>query len=325
MKILVVLPVEDRHKEIFKRAAGGAELVFCSEPSEYEAVLPKMDAIIGNVPVELLKGCRKLSWIQLNNAGTEGFCEPGALPETTVITNATGAYGLAISEFMLGMLLMLYKHLDHYYDQQKEHIWGRIEPGKGTDPMVSGSTTLVIGLGDIGTTFARKMDALGSHVIGIRKSAAPKPVFVQEQYTMDALPEIIGRADIVAMSLPGYEETRHVINRDILKLMKKNAVLINVGRGMSVDSMALCEALCEGRIAGACLDVTEPEPLPKEHPLWNAPHVLITPHASGGFAVEATLEKVVQLSAENLERFVKGETLVNVVDRATGYVRRYKD
>ncbi len=322
MKILVVLPVEHRHKEIFKRAAGDAEVIFCSEPSEYKAVLRDVDAVIGNVPVEMLRGCEQLRWIQLNNAGTEGFCEPGALPETTVITNATGAYGLAISEFMLGMLLMLYKHLDHYYDQQKAQIWGRIEPGKGTDPMISGSTTLVIGLGDIGTTFARKMDALGSKVIGIRKSAAPKPEFVQEQYTMDALPDIIGQADIVAMSLPGYAQTRHVINKDMLKLMKKNAVLINVGRGMSVDSMALCEALHEGRIAGACLDVTEPEPLPADHPLWSAPHVLITPHASGGFAVEATLEKVVALSAGNVARFVKGEALENVVDRSTGYVRR---
>lgn len=322
MKILVVLPVEHQHKEIFKRAAGDAEVIFCSEPSEYKAVLRDVDAVIGNVPVEMLRGCEQLRWIQLNNAGTEGFCEPGALPETTVITNATGAYGLAISEFMLGMLLMLYKHLDHYYDQQKAQIWGRIEPGKGTDPMISGSTTLVIGLGDIGTTFARKMDALGSKVIGIRKSAAPKPEFVQEQYTMDALPDIIGQADIVAMSLPGYAQTRHVINKDMLKLMKKNAVLINVGRGMSVDSMALCEALHEGRIAGACLDVTEPEPLPPDHPLWSAPHVLITPHASGGFAVEATLEKVVALSAGNVARFVKGEALENVVDRSTGYVRR---
>lgn len=322
MKILAVLPVEHRHKEIFKRAAGDAEVIFCSEPSEYKAVLRDVDAVIGNVPVEMLRGCEQLRWIQLNNAGTEGFCEPGALPETTVITNATGAYGLAISEFMLGMLLMLYKHLDHYYDQQKAQIWGRIEPGKGTDPMISGSTTLVIGLGDIGTTFARKMDALGSKVIGIRKSAAPKPEFVQEQYTMDALPDIIGQADIVAMSLPGYAQTRHVINKDMLKLMKKNAVLINVGRGMSVDSMALCEALHEGRIAGACLDVTEPEPLPADHPLWSAPHVLITPHASGGFAVEATLEKVVALSAGNVARFVKGEALENVVDRSTGYVRR---
>ena len=138
---------------------------------------------------------------------------------------------------------------------------------------------------------------------------------------MDALEQVLPRADIVAMALPGYEQTRHVICRETIALMKPGAILVNVGRGMSVDSMALCETLNAGRLGGACLDVTEPEPLPPKHPLWDAKNVVITPHVSGGFELEATLEKILELCAQNLRRFLSGEPLKNVVDMTTGYIR----
>lgn len=318
MRIIVALPVNVRHREMFSAAASGAELIYCVDGVVSQELAESADVIIGNIAPELVRNTQRLKWLQLSFAGTEGFCGPGTLPEHVLLTNATGAYGMAISEHMIGMLFMLQKHLHRYYDQQKECHWERLEPMT----VVDGSTTLVIGLGDIGQTFGRKMAALGSTVIGIRKSKAPKPDWLREQYTMDALADVIGQADIVAMSLPGYEATRHVINGDILSRMKPNAVIINVGRGMSIDTMALCEALNEGRIGGACLDVTEPEPLPPDHPLWRAKNVLITPHASGGFALAPTLDKIVALSARNLERFLKGEPLENVIDRSTGYVRR---
>lgn len=318
MRIVVALPVNDRHKALFLAAAPGAELVYCVDGVVSRELAASADVIIGNIAPELVRNTQRLKWLQLSFAGTEGFCDPGALPEHVLLTNATGAYGMAISEHMIGMLFMLQKHLHRYYDQQRECHWERLEPMT----VVDGSTTLVIGLGDIGQTFGRKMAALGSTVIGIRKSKAPKPDWLREQYTMDDLADVIGQADIVAMSLPGYEATRHVINGDILRCMKPNGVIINVGRGMSIDTMALCDALNEGRIGGACLDVTEPEPLPPDHPLWRAKNVLITPHASGGFALAPTLDKTVALSAQNLEHFMNGKPLENVIDRSTGYVRR---
>ena len=316
MRILIVLPVRQCHREMFEMAAPGHELVYCLADEVTRKLAASADVTLGNVAPELVAGSQRLRWLQLNNAGTEGFLEPGILPDGAILTNATGAYGMAISEHMIGMLFMLHKHLQDYYTQQQSCLWQRLGPMT----VVGGSTTLVLGLGDIGTEFARKMDAMGSYVIGIRKSRAPKPDFVREQYTMDALESLLPRADVVAMSLPGYGETRHIINARTLRLMKPGAVLINVGRGMSVDSMALCDALNEGRIGGACLDVTEPEPLPPEHPLWKAKNVLITPHASGGFALEATLEKILAICGKNLAHFVKGEPLDNVVDMKTGYI-----
>ncbi len=302
---------------MFKAAAPGHELVYCLAGNVTRKLALSADVIIGNLPPEIVAGSERLSWLQLNNAGTEGFLDSGVLLENTVLTNATGAYGTAISEHMIGMLFMLHKHLEYYYLQQQKAQWHKLEPMT----VVCGTTTLVLGLGDIGREFARRMDAMGSYVIGIRRHPATKPDFVKEQYSLDALTEALPRADIVAMSLPGYDETHHIINRETLALMKENAVLINVGRGMSVDSMALCEALNEGRIGGACLDVTEPEPLPPDHPLWRAKNCIITPHASGGFALDFTLEKILDLCAKNLERFVKGKPLENVVDMKTGYVR----
>ncbi len=318
MRILIVLPVKEKHREMFEKAAPGHELVYCPAEEMTKDLAASADVILGNVPVELLKGCSRLKWIQLNNAGTEGFCEPDALPEETILTNATGAYGTAISEHMIGMVFMLHKHLHEYYLQQQSCVWERLGPMT----VVDGSTTLVLGLGDIGTEFARKIHAMGSLVIGIRKSHQPKPDFVDEQYTMDALEAALPRADIVAMSLPGYSQTRHIINRETLALMKPTAVLINVGRGMSVDTDALCQALNEGRLGGACLDVTDPEPLPTDHPLWKAKNAIITPHASGGYALDFTLEKILKLCGKNLERFIKGQPLLNRVDMKTGYVKR---
>ena len=316
MRILIVLPVQERHRAMFAAAAPGHELVYCPAGEVSQEMAASADVILGNLPAKIIAGCKKLRWLQLNNAGTEGFCKKGVLPEGAVLTNATGVYGMAISEHMIAMLFMLQKHLERYYMQQREHQWKKLEPMQP----VCGSTTLVIGLGDIGTAFAQKMAAMGSYVIGIRRHAVPKPEFVGEQYTMDALNAVLPRADIVAMALPGYDRTRHVICRETLALMKPTAVLINVGRGMSVDSMALCEALNAGR-GGACLDVTEPEPLPPKHPLWDAKNVVITPHVSGGFELEATLEKILELCAQNLRRFLSGEPLKNVVDMTTGYIR----
>ena len=317
-KILIVLPVEERHREMFKKAAPEAELIYCLADQVTKEQAQEANVIIGNVPREYLKDSPNLRWIQLNNAGTEGFCDPGVLPEGTLLTNASGAYGMAISEHLIAMLFMIQKHLGVYRDQQKEHLWIKQEPMLVTE----GSTVLVLGLGDIGSTFARKMKAMGSYVIGVRRTLREKPDYVDELYTMDALSRLLPRADVVALSLPGYAATRGVIGKEGLDRMKPGAVLLNVGRGTAVDTNALSDALYAGKLAGAGLDVTDPEPLPADHPIWDAPGALITPHVSGGYALKPTLEKILALSARNLERYEKGETLENMVDLTTGYAKR---
>ena len=338
MKIIVTPPFTEEQKKKIRESAGPEELVFALKSEITPELLSDADVILGNLDSpSQVRWAPGLKWIQLNNAGTEGYCEPGLLPEGAVLTNATGAYGLAISEHMIACLFMLRKKLDLYFAGQQRHEWRR----EGHVGVIQGTTVLVIGLGDIGRAFAGRMKALGCHTIGIRRRVSGKTApegadglsgtrpaacmdsfsGADEVYGLDALDSLLPRADVVALSLPGNPSTRHVLNRERIGLLNPNAIVLNVGRGTAIDTDALCDALYGGKIAGAALDVTDPEPLPEDHPLWDAPRTLITPHISGGYSLPETLEQICGIFAENLERFRKGEPLRNVVDMGTGYCR----
>ena len=314
-KILVVLPVENRHKELLRSCAEGAQMEFIPAKDLTKQLVQDADIIIGNVSPELLRGTGRLKWLQLNSAGTDGYTEDGILPEGALLTNATGAYGLAISEHMIGALLCIMKKLHLYGADQQKHGWG----DHGNVTSIYGFRTLVVGFGDIGSEFAVRMNALGSRVTGIRRNQTEKPDYLEALYQMDALAECLRTADIVAACLPGTEETYHIFDRNAFAKMKKGAYFLNVGRGNAVDSYALAEALNSGHLAGASVDVTEPEPLPKEHPLWDAKNLLITPHISGNYHLQETHERIIQIAADNLARFMQGRELRNIVDFATGY------
>lgn len=314
-KILVVLPVEDRHKELLKSSATDADFEFIPAKDVTEEQAHEADIIIGNVAPELIKGTSKLKWLQLNSAGTDGYTTEGVLPKETLLTNATGAYGLAISEHMIGSLLCIMKKLHLYGADQPKHVWNDY----GNVASIYGSKTLVVGFGDIGSEFAVRMHALGSQVTGIRRNKTEKPDYLEALCQMDAFYECLKTADIVATCLPGTKETYHIFDKKAFAQMKEGAFFLNVGRGSAVDSYALADALNSGHLAGASVDVTEPEPLPSDHPLWDAKNLLITPHISGNYHLKETHERIVRIAADNLDRFMRGEKLRNVVDFATGY------
>ena len=314
MKILVTLPLNERQKERLEMNFRHLKFCYCLKKDVTEEVIRDAEVILGNVDPALLKYAEELKWLQLNNAGTEGFCD-GALPKDAVLTNATGAYGLAISEHMIGVLFELQKKLNLYARNQREHVWR----SEGHVHVIQGSRVLVIGMGDIGTMFAQKMKALGCRTVGIKRREGRKPEGVDDLYTLERLERELPKADIVAMSLPGNQDTYHMMNAERLALMKENAVLINVGRGITVDTDALVKALQEKRIAGACLDVTDPEPLPAEHPLWDMENVILTPHISGGYALPETLEQILTICIENLECYMVQRPLRNLIDMKTGY------
>jgi phosphoglycerate dehydrogenase-like enzyme len=315
MRILVVIPLNEDEKERLQSKMPEAEYVYLPSAEITEELVKDSDIIIGNVPPQYIKGTKKLKWLQLNSAGSDGYCEKGVIPEGAYLTNATGAYGLAISEHMLGMLLEIKKKLNLYYINQKKHIW----KDEGNVTSIEGSTALVVGLGDIGGDFARKMKALGSYTIGVKRTIGEKPEYIDELYTMEALDTLLPRADIVALSLPGTKDTYHLFNKDKFKLMRKDAIILNVGRGSAICTEDLCDALENGMIRGAGLDVTDPEPLPADHRLWDVPGVVITPHISGFFHLQETLSRIVNISIDNFEHFIKQEKLKNIVNFETGY------
>ena len=314
-KVLVTLPVEQRHKDYLEAQANNCEFLYMKGKDVTPDILSEIQVLIGNLPPEQMKAAKKLEWVQLNSAGADNYTGPGILPEGAKLTNATGAYGLAISEHMLGMLLMLMKKLNLYHKNQLDRCW----KDEGQVTSIYGSTTLILGFGDIGQEFGKRMHALGSHVIGIRRNKGKVPEFAEAVYTMEELEDVLPKADIIAMSLPNTPETTHIMNQKTFSLMKPGAILLNVGRGSSIDQEALLEALCEGRIGGAAVDVTDPEPLPEDSPLWKAPNMIITPHISGQFHLPETFERIVRIAGTNLAHFCRGEELINNVDFATGY------
>ena len=315
MKILVTIPVEEKHRRQLKAAAPEEEFVFSSLSALTQEEVAQYEVIIGNVPPKLIAGSKKLRWMQLNSAGTDGYIKPGVLAPGTLLTNATGAYGLAISEHMTAALLMLMKKLDRYYENQKQCLW----KDEGQVTSIFGTEVLVVGAGDIGGEFAKRMNALGANVTGIRRHKVSPPPYLKYSGTLQELDQLLPKMDIIASCLPGTKETYHLFDEKRFSLMKKGAFFLNVGRGTAVDSIALTAALNSGQLGGAFLDVTEPEPLPEDDPLWKVKNLLITPHISGGYHLPATLDKIVSIAAENLISFQKGENLRNIVDFSTGY------
>lgn len=327
-RALVTIPTGERHRNLLQQAAPGWEFRFrgtdtlvCApqealpgQPVTQEDV-DWAQVILGNVPATMLHGSPALEWLQTNSAGVEPYIQPGVLAGDTLLTNATGAYGLAIAEHMLGMLLELFKKLELYRDAQKSGAW----QSQGAVKAVYGSTVLVLGMGDIGGEFAARCKALGAKVIGVRRSPRPCPEYADEVYLLEDLDSLLPQADVVAITLPGTDATRGLMSRERLAKMKEGAVLLNVGRGFIVDTEALCDALERGHLSGAGVDVTDPEPLPPTHRLWNIPTAVVTPHISGFYHLRETHERIVGIFLENLRHFQAGEPLRNLVDFATGY------
>lgn len=315
--ILVLLPVEERHQKLLESCAPGCSFLYRLPDTVLPREVMEANIIIGCPPARFLRDSDELEWLQCSSAGVEVYLAPGVLPPKALLTNATGAYGLAISEHMLGMLLEIFKRLHTYRDAQHQHQW----KSQGQVRSIYGSTILVLGMGDIGGEFAKRVKALGAYVIGVRRRDASRPDYADEVYLTDKLDELLPRADVVAASLPGTRETFHLLDARRLNLMKEGAVFLNVGRGNLVDTQALCDALERGRLSGAGLDVTDPEPLPPDHPLWDLPSAVITPHVSGFYHLPETLERIVRICADNLKAYLAGAPLRNLIDFQTGYRR----
>lgn len=319
-RILVMLPVEQRHKDYLENIGADCEFHYTKPKTVTQEEVNDAQIIIGNVSTDMVSQAEKLEWIQLNSAGSDNYCKPGILKPGTLLTNATGAYGLAISEYMVGVSFMMQNRLAQYYQNQLNHLWR--DEGKVTS--IYGSTTLVVGLGDIGGEYAKRMKALGSYTIGVRRTPGEKPEYLDELYTTDKLDELLPRADFVALVLPNTPQTRGLMDERRLRLMKEKAFLINVGRGTAIDTDALNRVLRDGWLGGCAVDVTDPEPLPADHPLWDAPRMIITPHIAGQYHLQETFERIVGIAGENLGKYLAGdvEAMRNLVDFETGYRRR---
>ncbi|MBR5229384.1 MAG: D-2-hydroxyacid dehydrogenase [Firmicutes bacterium] len=323
-KVLITFPVAQSHREKIEAAAPDAEYLYFAGFHPYDEAadptpeqMEEAEVILGSVKPSLLSHCKKLKFIQLHSAGVNLYMDI-KLPEGTVMANAAGAYSLAMSECMLTGMMMLQKKMLQYMDNQKNHLW----KCAGMTKSVSGSTILCVGAGDIGGEFLRRCKALGAYTIGVRRVCDNKPDFMDELHMVEKLDELLPKADVVALVLPQTPKTYHLFDERRLNLLRSDAIFINVGRGTTVDNMALCRMLEEGRLGGAVLDVFEKEPLPEDHPLWDAPDTIITPHETGGFMLQQTLDKLTEIIGDNYRRFCEGKSLINLVDFNEGYAKK---
>lgn len=284
------------------------------------ALLPEADVVLGFlVRPESLPTARKLRWIHVTSAAVGGVLFPELVASDVVLTNSRGLHADSMAEHALGLLFMFARKLHVARDAQARREWLQAEMWTADPPYadVAGSTLGIVGLGAIGSALATRARALGMKVIAIRRRPTADPAPADAQWGPERLDEMLSLSDFVVLAPPLTPGTKGMIDAGRLARLRPHAVLINLGRGSLVDERAMIAALESGRLAGAGLDVTEEEPLPKESPLWSLPNVILTPHVSG--LGPRLWERAMELFARNLHAFAEGRPLENVVDKAAGY------
>jgi phosphoglycerate dehydrogenase-like enzyme len=307
-------------------AVPGIEVVVVGTREDALAEVGDADAVLGLLSPDLIAAGSRLQWVQLSSAGVESYLAmPGVAEGDFTLTNAQRIFAPGGAEHILAMLLALTRRLPLALDLQHRHEWN-VEAVTGPTPYVGdgselvelrGRTMLIAGLGGIGTETARVAHGIGMRVTATRNSTRTGPPFVDYVGLSDELGDLAREADVVVNTLPLTDATAGIFDAALFATMKRGAYFINIGRGRTVDTDALVEALRSGHLAGAGLDVTDPEPLPRGHALWDLPNVIITPHIGGDS--DRHMERIYLLFEENLRRFAAGDPLLSVVDRRLGY------
>jgi phosphoglycerate dehydrogenase-like enzyme len=304
--------------EWFQAVAPGVELVPLQADRDLGVALRGADAVIGLCSEEIIANGTELRWIQVPVAGVEHCVSiPGVLERDIRLTNMQRVAGPVMAEHVFALLLGLTRNMGDWIDGQRAAEWRGSEAGRGRMTSLRGKTLLVAGLGGIGAEVARLGHAFEMEVIATRASGRHGPDFVSYVGLPHELNTLARRAHVVVNTVPLTPETQGIFDAAFFAALPAGAYFINVGRGSSVDTAALIAALESGQLAGAGLDVTDPEPLPADHPLWRRQDVIITPHVSAGS--DAGQEDRWRIARENLRRYVAGDPLLSVVDVKRGY------
>jgi phosphoglycerate dehydrogenase-like enzyme len=332
MKLVIYPAVEPERLRALQAAAPGAEWVNAASAVEAESAMPGTDAFIGKLTPAMLARADRLAWVQSFTASLEHYMFPALVEHPCKLTNARGLFGDVIADQVMGYVLCFARNLHTYVRQQVEH---RYEPKGGEAARVSamaGPGTVnamdqatiylpdasmgIIGMGGIGCEIARRALAFGMSIRGVDRfpDRIRPPEGVEAVEAVDRLPELLRWSDFAVIAAPHTPETERWFDAKTLAHLRPGSFLINIGRGAIVVLDDLVAALRADALAGAALDVFEIEPLPPDHPLWNFPNVILTPHTAGYSPVIAERHRAVLV--ENVGRFARGEPLVNTVDKA---------
>ncbi len=295
--------------------APGVEFVEARTEAEALARMPDVDAVIGPVTPAMFRAAPRLRWVHIRTVGVEEYLFPELVDSPVVMTNSRGMSSAAIADQVLGFMLMFSKGLADQYEQQLQGKWVHV---RNRPPFTLEEKTLLIwGFGGIGHEVARRAAGFGMRITAIDPKVVERPAGVQRIVPPGEMDALLPQADFVVCCVPLTPATQRYFNAVRLALLKPSAYLINISRGEVIDTDALVDALRANRLAGAALDVTDPEPLPEGHPLWSLKNVILTPHMSA--RAYETDRLAWHLLRENVRRFAAGESLLNVVDKKAGY------
>jgi len=315
--IVLRMELEDKYLKRLREECPDAEYVVAADDKSWAKARGKAEAVIGGgaPTAEDLKAAPKLRWIQATSAGVEAFMIPELADSEIVLTNFSGIHATNIADHVLALIFAFARDLKTLLARQADHQWPESDQLTTFEP--SGQTLGIVGLGDIGEALAQKAHGLGMRVLALQRHPYNPPVAIDRVLTGDGLSELLAESDHVVLCLPLTDATKHIIGCDELKQMRKGAYLYNIGRGGLIDQKALIAALRDGALAGAGLDVTDPEPLSADSPLWDLPNAIVTGHTA---AVTPLLwERGIELVIDNVRRFLEGGELRNVVNTKAGY------
>jgi phosphoglycerate dehydrogenase-like enzyme len=307
---------DDQPPGLAAKLSSAAQVRTAHDVAELEALLPESDVVFvwefrSSGLREAWTDRSRVRWVHVSSAGVDAVLFPELLTQPVQVTNSRGVFDTAIAEFVLGAVLASAKDLWRTFRLQAEHTWQHRE-----SRLVEGSTVVVVGAGSIGRSVARMLGAVGAHTVGVARSARVDPEFDRVVGLADLGTEL-QRADYIAITAPLTDETTGLMDKVAFQQVKPGAVLINVGRGPIVDEGALLDALDQGVLRGAILDVFCEEPLPVDHPFWDRPDVVVSPNRCGDF--EGYRDALVDLFVDNFGRRQAGITLRNQVDKERGY------
>lgn len=324
-QIVIALGADSADAAAFRAALarfGDRIAVAFATGDELARALPGAEIVVAlGLSDDDLARAQRLRWLSSWAAGVERVARPSLLSRGIVLTNASGVHGPNIAEHLLAMILMFTRAMPRLYRAQLARRWERSSASRADGPgELTGKTLLIVGLGRIGEALAARARPFGVRLVAVKHDPSARHdagVAVDELVGMDALDEVLGRADHVCLTVPLTRDTHHLIDARRLALMRPTACLYNISRGAVVDQAALVDALRSGRLAGAGLDVFEHEPLPDDSPLWDLHNVILTPHVAG--LTPHYFERAAALFADNLDRFLSGQPLRNAYDPARGY------
>ncbi len=294
--------------------AADAHIVTDEDLKTDPSLIGRIEIVFGSLDRNLFPQAHRLKWLQATGAGMEWTQHPEIMSHPVILTNVH-IHAVQISEHLFGMLLMLTRRLHSAYRQQLERVWQRDTLLSDLE-IIAGKTLCVVGLGSIGRRCAMLGKAHEMRVIGVRNHPQATP-YVERVYGPGKIREALSQADVVIVVLPSTPHTGNLIGHREFAAMPKGVFLLNAGRGQTLDTDALVEALGNGTVKGAGLDVVDPEPLPSNHPLWKMSNVIITPHTSGSFP--RYNESATRIFLDNLRRYVKDEPLQFMVNKNKGY------